>query len=665
MLFTCIALSLSSQSQPINETGNYFLHVNKVYASYSSWLVIFTHDLKPFETSIRKVQSSLETFSKAFAQMMKRPIHVGATENTQEAYEKLRSKLSALYENEYQHIEKSLGKVQNAFDNLKTVTTLKEPTRTKRAVLPFIGDIASKLFGVATEGDIKHVNKGLKSLKGSGKKTLHLLKDSMSVVNKTDENVKLNRQIINQLVEATHLLDTKFDELYEKHVMKLSFNIDHTEMAVELHSIYHIINSALESLTTMFIQMSSQINDLHMGTLPYDLAPPKTLRNILLEIQKQLPPTLMLPHPVALNLNRYYKILHAVLIPDIGKFHVLTSIPLAHTKDLYDVYKIINLPVPMSNVKAVKYIPEYPYLATTQDKSSYALMTTEEAAHCHHDNFDYCPLTSPSYDTDLYPRCIMSLFMKDSAMIKSHCKPKVVKASVAPLLKHIVNGKWLSSSIKPYKVEMACDKENEIIHVQKGIQVIDLKQGCNAFSSYFRLPPFFRQKSSYELTKSFKVLLDTPIQLEGIETDQNPLPKLNESLLSQIPQLIDIQPDLDQMKHDIGNAITDVEQIKIETSNPVLLYVAMILAAVALMLSMMVILVYYKKRCISKFNGYLSHKREKAIAKDKKEDIQEAVQMTSFKTQDARPDQDCKQCKETLVLNFTDKLMSAKDFASK
>ena len=39
--------------------------------------------------------------------------------------------------------------------------------------------------------------------------------------------------------------------------------------------------------------------------------------------------------------------------------------------------------------------------------------------------------------------------------------------------------------------------------------------------------------------------------------------------------------------------------------------------------------------------------------------------MTSFKTQDARPDQDCKQCKETLVLNFTDKLMSTEDFASK
>ena len=55
MLFICIALSLSSNSVPINKTGTYFLHVNKIYASHSSWLVIFTYELKPFGTNIRKV----------------------------------------------------------------------------------------------------------------------------------------------------------------------------------------------------------------------------------------------------------------------------------------------------------------------------------------------------------------------------------------------------------------------------------------------------------------------------------------------------------------------------------------------------------------------------------------------------------------------------------
>ena len=126
-------------------------------------------------------------------------------------------------------------------------------------------------------------------------------------------------------------------------------------------------------------------------------------------------------------------------------------------------------------------------------------------------------------------------------MIKPNCKTKVVEVNFAPLLKHIVNGKWLSSSVRPYKIEMACDKKIEVLHVNKGIQIIDLKQGCNAYTSFFRLPPYFRQKSEYEMTKSFKVLLDHPIQWQDIEISYNPY----ETLLSQIPQLIDIQPDLD------------------------------------------------------------------------------------------------------------------------
>ena len=92
---------------------------------------------------------------------------------------------------------------------MKAVTTIKETTRVKRVLLPFMWNIASKLFGVATKGDIKQVNKGLKSLQGSEKEILHLLRNSMSVVNKTNENVKINRKIINQLIEATDMLDKK------------------------------------------------------------------------------------------------------------------------------------------------------------------------------------------------------------------------------------------------------------------------------------------------------------------------------------------------------------------------------------------------------------------------------------------------------------------------
>ena len=342
------------------------------------------------------------------------------------------------------------------------------------------------------------------------------------------------------------------------------------------------------------------------------------------------------------------------------KFHVLTSVPLEHTNDQYDVYKVITLPIPLNDHKAIQYTPEYPYIAVTQDKSSYALLTQTEAALCHHDNLDYCPLGSPSYDTDLNPNCILSLFLKDSILIRPHCK--IQDSNFAPVLKHVVNGKWLSSSPRPYNVEMSCDKRIETIRVERGIQEIDLKQGCNAYTSFFRLPPYFRQQSKHDINKSFKVLLDTPIDLQDFEIPQNSPKHLNHTILSQIPELINIQPDLDQVKDDIENALSKVDKINIEDDDTsMVLYIVMVIGSLGLCLSLLLLCVYYKNLCKGKFcvNGYESHKREKANAKDKVKDIEaDAVEMAPLDTTAVRPinkDSIQEVKTEALVFNFTGK----------
>ena len=122
------------------------------------------------------------------------------------------------------------------------------------------------------------------------------------------------------------------------------------------------------------------------------------------------------------------------------------------------------------------------------------------------------------------------------------------------------------------------------------------------------------------------------------------------------------------MKYEIGYAITEVEKMKIEISNPILLYVALILGSCGLLLSLLVIIVYCKKRCMKYLIGYMSHKREKENANDKVKDIEEeAVEMMAMKTTDEKPNKDCKQemKKGTLVFNFTDKTFSVNDVASK
>ena len=54
LLFTYIIFSLVTKNvtTSITDTGTYILHVNKNYTSYSSWIIIFTYDLKSYGTNI-------------------------------------------------------------------------------------------------------------------------------------------------------------------------------------------------------------------------------------------------------------------------------------------------------------------------------------------------------------------------------------------------------------------------------------------------------------------------------------------------------------------------------------------------------------------------------------------------------------------------------------
>ena len=66
----CIIFSLVTKSVATSttDTGIYFLHVNELYASYRSWIIIFTYHLKPYEANIRKMHNNIQEFSKSFAQ---------------------------------------------------------------------------------------------------------------------------------------------------------------------------------------------------------------------------------------------------------------------------------------------------------------------------------------------------------------------------------------------------------------------------------------------------------------------------------------------------------------------------------------------------------------------------------------------------------------------
>jgi len=607
LLILCIALSQVNTCEGTRETGTYFHHENKIYASYSSWLLVFNFEWKPYGSNIRRVQNGMSDFSEKFSELSKQPVLSTLPEQTQLLTLDLRSRLYSLFQSEHQMFQRSMVKVKSTYDNLRSVTTTQKQDRNKRALLPFVGNLASSLFGVATKSDIRQINEGLQRIRNTEKTVAHLLQDSLSVINKTNQDVQINRKTINQLIKNSDILKEKLQNVFDEVTTKLQY----THTALELHSAFHVLMTALDSLTEMLGRLSSQISDLNKGTLPYDLVPPQVMRNLLTDIQEHLPPTLALPYPVG-QVSMYYKTLPAVLVPGRNKFHVLTSIPLAHTNAEYDLYKVVQVPVPLQVEKALMYEVEANFLGVTPDKSSYTLLTDFEAAQCQHDSFDYCPLSNPSLDSDLNPSCIMSLFGQQSDLIKANCLPREVPVPVAPVLRHIINGKWLSSSRNKYSIEMSCDLKVSKISVPQGVSVVELQQGCIAYTSFFRLPPYFHQQSETVLGKSFKVLLDFPLALENFS---NPTVFPDLQTLDLLPELDTSQPALNTMRSLIESMLNQLNKDTMNNGSK-WSYTATAMSIGAIVLSVCIILfMYYRKMCFQCKIWYLNKgsQRETAV----------------------------------------------------
>ena len=74
--------------------------------------------------------------------------------------------------------------------------------RTKRSVLPFVGNALCYLFGVTSEDDLRVIRKALGILANTQGRILHMIEDSISIVNVRRHQVSDYRHKINELISS-------------------------------------------------------------------------------------------------------------------------------------------------------------------------------------------------------------------------------------------------------------------------------------------------------------------------------------------------------------------------------------------------------------------------------------------------------------------------------
>ena len=91
------------------------------------------------------------------------------------------------------------------------------------------------------------------------------------------------------------------------------------------------------------------------------------------------------------------------------------SVPLLDRDSTFEIYLVINLPIPYprtdQKMEAVaKYRLETEYIALNLARTKFMMLPEEEASKCKADALRTCTPTSPIYVTGNYNLCVLELF---------------------------------------------------------------------------------------------------------------------------------------------------------------------------------------------------------------------------------------------------------------
>ncbi len=219
---------------------------NTIYTNSARWLLTFVHDLIPYKLFIDTIGKDLNEIRgtiKVLQGQYKR--------NNLTGYEYTVSSLSL----EVDMVTDMFVGLKDNFEDLRTVTSHKRPdgpiglyrkqkltrsklSKNKRAILPFIGQLSSFLFGTVSEGDLEDIHRNMNRLASNQNKMIHAIDESLTLLNLTRVQISENRRAIIEAVICIQKLDSKITSLkitFEKALLRteqLSARTNHIELII-------------------------------------------------------------------------------------------------------------------------------------------------------------------------------------------------------------------------------------------------------------------------------------------------------------------------------------------------------------------------------------------------------------------------------------------------
>ena len=489
-----------------------FVKTNDVSWTRSTWTVAMTLDLRAYQDFMNNLTRDVDEVLR-FARRIHTKYDNGHTDN----YVTLISSLE--------------GEVQQLFSmhqELFSMYTKNKFARPKRGLFNFFGSVLQFLTGTATESDIASVRRSIKKVSRRQEIISHVIEDSITVLNVTRETAVTNRNAIKAIITAVDNLDHKLGETLTKIEDKLA-RVD-TFYQAYLHLDFTIqeLREIVLKGSLLYDHLQIQLNALSLSHLTPSVIQPFELTKILKEIRSNLPPLLKLPFNIENDIWQYYKYTSCSGIVDENQIVMILKLPLLHELERFEIYKVVNIPLPILNsslfelgnsrVNLMSFQLEGMGLAINKERTRYAILSQDELISCSNLGINYCQIKSAIYAAGLSTDCVINLFLQNKAEINKYCQRVIHTGQRLPKAQYIGQGAWIIVNTRSLRFALTCTNNTlvrEPIKVNPPIDVIKLPPTCSASGDFMNLNAYYNAESKILIKDDMLNTLKNTLNISG------------------------------------------------------------------------------------------------------------------------------------------------------
>ena len=306
-----------------------FNKVSNIHTSRSFWKLTLVEDLESYEPKLSLANGQLEVLYDALKTLHEK-IRRAGKKHWVRSFERLLV--------DYTDLKGEFDELKNEYSELQKLEGGEKGMREKRSLLPFIGSLTSFLFGTVSEDDLRAVKRSLRTLSLNQNTLMHVMNESLSLLNISRNDIGENRHQLNEAIGAINDLNRDLKRIQMESKTQI-LELEHV-VRVYLQSVasFHRVKSNVATLFRHVRILQIHFNMLSLGRLSPVVIKPNTLLDILKAIKNKLTPPLMLVREPETNLWYYYRTLKASTVIHDNKLLVLIDIPLVNANSRLELF---------------------------------------------------------------------------------------------------------------------------------------------------------------------------------------------------------------------------------------------------------------------------------------------------------------------------------------